>query len=187
MFRLSSISALAMCAAALVFSPDASAQSALPPAGSGQTKIAVIDLRKAILETAEIKKASNDLQNKYKPRQDVLEKAQRDLSDLEAQMQASQGRLSPQGEADLTARGKRKQTEVTRLTQDLQDDVNHERDAIIQSAGQRMTEIIKKILDQRGLDAVLDTTQLVAFRPSLEITTECIAAFDKAYPLKPGK
>ena len=50
-----------------------------------------------------------------------------------------------------------------------------------------MTEIIKKILDQRGLDAVMDTTQLVAFRPSLEITTECIAAFDKAYPLKTGK
>src|SRR5580658_5691048 len=115
MFRLSSISALAVCAAALVFSPMASAQA----------KIAVIDLRRAILETAEIKKASNDLQNKYKPRQDALEKAQRELSDLEAQMQASQGRLSPQGEADLTARGKRKQTEVQRLSQDLQDDVNH--------------------------------------------------------------
>jgi outer membrane protein len=177
MFRLSSISALAVCAAALVFSPVASAQS----------KIAVIDLRRAILETAEIKKASNDLQNKYKARQDALEKAQRELADLEQQMQASQGRLSPQGEADLTARGKRKQTEVTRLTQDLQDDVNHERDTVIQSAGLRMTEIIKKILDERGLDAIVDTTQLVAFKPALEITTECIAAFDKAYPLKAGK
>jgi outer membrane protein len=177
MFRLSSISALAVCAAALVFSPVASAQS----------KIAVIDLRRAILETAEIKKASNDLQNKYKARQDALEKAQRELADLEQQMQASQGRLSPQGEADLTARGKRKQTEVTRLTQDLQDDVNHERDTVIQSAGLRMTEIIKKILDERGLDAIVDTTQLVAFKPALEITTECTAAFDKAYPLKAGK
>jgi outer membrane protein len=177
MFRLSSISALAVCAAALAFSSVASAQS----------KIAVIDLRRAILETAEIKKASNDLQNKYKARQDALEKAQRELSDLEQQMQASQGRLSPQGEADLTARGKRKQTEVTRLTQDLQDDVNHERDTIIQSAGLRMTEIIKKILEERQLDAVVDATQLVAFKPTLEITTEVIAAFDKAFPLKAGK
>ena len=177
MFRLSSISGLAVCAAALVFSSVASAQA----------KIAVIDLRRAILETAEIKKASNDLQNKYKPRQDALDKASRELADLEQQMQASQGRLSPQGEADLTARGKRKQTEVTRLGQDLQDDVNHERDAVIQSAGTRMTEIIKKILEERQLDAVVDATQLVAFKPTLEITTEVIAAFDKAYPLKVGK
>jgi outer membrane protein len=183
MFRSFSIPALAVCAAALVCSPVASAQAA----ASGQAKIAVIDLRRAILETAEIKKASNDLQNKFKPRQDALEKAQRDLSDLEAQLQASQGRLSPQGEADLTARGKRKQTEVTRLTQDLQDDVNHERDAVIQSAGQRMTEIIKKIQESMGADLVLDTTQVVAFKPTLEITNEAIAAFDKAYPLKTGK
>jgi outer membrane protein len=176
MFRLSTISALAVCAAALVFSPVASAQA----------KIAVIDLRRAILETAEIKKASVELENKYKPRQEALLKAQRELSDLEAQMQASQGRLSPQGEADLTARGKRKTTEVQRLTQDLQDDVNHERDAVVQSAGLRMTEIIKKIQDEKGLDMVFDTTQVVAFKPALEITTDCITAFDKAYPLKPG-
>jgi len=177
MFRSFSIPALAVCAAAIVCAPVASAQA----------KIAVIDLRRAILETAEIKKASVDMQNKYKPRQDALEKAQRDLSDLEAQLQASQGRLSPQGEADLTARGKRKQTEVQRLTQDLQDDTNHERDAIIQSAGVRMSEIIKKIQETMGADVVIDTTQVVAFKPTLEITTEAIAAFDKAYPLKPGK
>jgi outer membrane protein len=177
MLRSFTVSALAVCAAAFVYSPMASAQA----------KIAVIDLRRGILDTAEIKKASNEMENKYKPRQDALTKAQRELSDLENQLQASQGRLSPQGEADLTARGKRKQTEVQRLQQDLQDDVNHERDAIIQSAGQRMTEIIKKIQDEKGLDVVLDTTQVVAFKPALDITTECIAAFDKAFPLKPGK
>ena len=101
---------------------------------------------------------------------------------------ASQNRRdrSPQGEADLTARGQRKEREVTRLTQDLQDDVNHERDAIIQSAGQRMTEIVKKILEEKGLDLIVDTTNLVAFKPTLEITNEAIAAFDKAYPLKAG-
>jgi outer membrane protein len=174
MFRSFGISALAVCAAALTFSSVASAQA----------KIAVIDLRRAILETAEIKKASNDLQLKYKSRQDTLEKAQRDLSDLQAQVQSSQGRLSPQGEADLTARGQRKQREVERLTQDLQDDVNHERDTVIQSAGIRMTELLKKMMEEKAYDAIVDTTQLVTFKPSLEITTEAIAAFDKAYPLK---
>jgi outer membrane protein len=174
MVRSFGIPALAVCAAALVFSPLASAQG----------KIAVIDLRRAILETAEIKKASNEMENKYKKRKDDLEKAQRELSDLQAQAQASQGRLSPQGEADLTARGARKEREVTRLQQDLQDDVNRERDTIIQSAGVRMTELLKKMMDEKGWDAVVDTTQLVTFKPSLEITNEAIAAFDKAYPLK---
>ena len=42
-----------------------------------------------------------------------------------------------------------------------------------------MTEIIKKIQDEKGLDMVFDTTQVVAFKPALEITTECIAAFER--------
>ncbi len=125
MFRLSTVSALAVCAAALVFSPLASAQG----------KIAVIDLRRAILDTAEIKKASNDMENRYKPKKDLLDKAQRELADLQAQAQSSAGKLSPQGELDLQTRGKRKETEVQRMQQDLQDDVNHDRDTIIQSAG----------------------------------------------------
>jgi outer membrane protein len=174
MFRLSTVSALAVCAAALVFSPLASAQG----------KIAVIDLRRAILDTAEIKKASNDMENRYKPRKDALDKAQRELADLQAQAQSSAGKLSPQGELDLQTRGKRKETEVQRMQQDLQDDVNHDRDTIVQSAGVRMTEILKTMMEAKGYDAIVDTTQLVTFKPSLEITNEAIAAFDKAYPLK---
>ena len=175
MFRSFLIPALAVCAAA-AFSPIASAQA----------KVAVIDLRRAILETAEIKKASNDLQAKYKSRQDALDKAQRELSDLQAQMQSSQGRLSPQGEQELQAKGQRQQRIVERLTQDLQDDVNHERDSIVQSAGQRMTDVLKKIADEKGYDMILDTTQVVTFKPALDITNDAIAAFDKAYPLKAG-
>jgi outer membrane protein len=174
MFRLSTVSALAVCAAALMFSPLASAQG----------KIAVIDLRRAILDTAEIKKASNDMENRYKPRKDALDKAQRELADLQAQAQSSAGKLSPQGELDLQTRGKRKETEVQRMQQDLQDDVNHDRDTIVQSAGVRMTEILKTMMEAKGYDAIVDTTQLVTFKPSLEITNEAIAAFDKAYPLK---
>ena len=64
MFR-SSI-ALAVCAAGL-FSVPATAQM----------KVGVVSLQKAILETAEIKKAGNDMQIKYKKRQDDLDKAQR--------------------------------------------------------------------------------------------------------------
>lgn len=166
--------ALAVCAAGLFSSSIATAQ----------VKIGVVNFQKSILETAELKKASTDLQNKYKPRQDALEKVQRELSDIQTQLQASQGKLSAAGEADLQARGQRKQRESERLSQDLQDDVNNERNTILQRAGLRMTEIVKKIADEKGLDVVVDVTNTISFKPALEITTEATAAYDKAYPLK---
>jgi len=174
MFRSSILPALAVCAAGLF-------SSSIAPA---QTKIGVVNFQKAILDTAEIKKASVDLQNKYKPRQDALEKVQRELSDIQTQLQASQGKLSAAGEADLTARGQRKQREAERLNQDLQDDVTNERNTVLQRAGGRMTEIIKKIADEKSLDLVVDSTNAISFKPALEITTEATAGYDKAYPLK---
>jgi outer membrane protein len=174
MFRSSILPALAVCAAGLFSSSLASAQA----------KIGVVNFQKAILDTAEIKKASTDLQNKYKPRQDALEKVQRELNDIQTQLQASQGKLSAAGEADLTSRGQRKQREAERLNQDLQDDVNNERNVVLQRAGGRMTEIVKKIADEKGLDIVVDVTNTISFKPALEFTAEATAGYDKAYPLK---
>jgi outer membrane protein len=174
MFRSYLLPTLAVCAAGLLS----------PPIASAQTKIGVVNFQKAILDTAEIKKASTDLQNKYKPRQDALEKVQRELADIQTQLQASQGKLSAAGEADLQARGQRKQRESERLSQDLQDDVNNERNTVLQRAGLRMTEIVKKLADEKGLDVVVDVTNTVSFKPALEITTEATTAYDKAYPLK---
>jgi outer membrane protein len=174
MFRSLMLPALAVCAAGLISPSGASAQS----------KVAIINLQRAILETAEIKKASNDLQAKYKPRQDALDKVQRELNDIQTQLQNSQGKLSASGEAELQARGARKQREAERLSQDLQDDVNRERNDILQRANTRMNEVVKKIAEEKGLDIVVDITNTVFFKPVLEITNEAIAAYDKAYPVK---
>ncbi len=151
-------------------------------AASAQTKVGIINLQKAILDTAEIKKAQADLQAKYKPRQDEMEKIQKDLESIQSQLQSPN--LSPQGQQDLQMRGQRRQRELQRIQEDLQGDVDRDRNDILQRAGQRMTEIVKQIADAKGLDVVIDTTNTVYFKPALEITAEATAAFDKAYPVK---
>jgi len=53
---------------------------------NAQLKVAVINSQKAILDTEDIKKAQADLTAKYKPRQDQLEKLQKDLQDIQNQL-----------------------------------------------------------------------------------------------------
>ena len=175
MSRSTMFSALALCAATFFSSASASAQ---------QMKIGVINLQRAILETGELKKAQNDLQLKYKARQDALEKLQRELGDIQTQLQTGQGKLSAAGEAELQAQGTRKQREGQRLTEDLQADVERDRNDILQRAGARMTEVVKKLSDEKGFDLVVDTTTVIFSKPALEITNDAIAAYDKAYPAK---
>src|SRR6266852_1721091 len=100
-------------------------------AGSAQSKIAIINLQRAVLESAEIKKASAELETKYKPRQQAIEKLQTEIPSLQQNLQTNAGKLTPQAEADITAPGQRKQRELQRLTEDLQADVERDRNEIL--------------------------------------------------------
>ena len=119
-------------------------------AGSAQTKIAIINLQRAVLESAEIKKASAELEAKYRPRQQAIEKLQKDIQALQQNLQSNAGKLTPQAEADITAQGQRKQRELTRLTEDLQADVDRERNEILSRSSQRMQEVVKKLAEEKG-------------------------------------
>lgn len=174
MLRLSTFSALAVCAAGLVSSSVASAQ----------VKVGIVNFQRALSETAEIKKAQNDLSIKYKPRQDALDKINAELNDIQTQLQASAGKLSPAGEADLTARGQRKQREAQHLSDDLNADVDKDKTEILQRATTHMTEVVKKVREDKGLDVIIDTSTTVSWKAELEITNDVIAAYDKAYPVK---
>jgi TolA-binding protein len=86
---------------------------------SAQIKVAIINSQASVIETAEIKKAQAELEAKYKPRQAQMEKLQKELADLQNQLQSGQGKLTPQAEQNLQITGQRKQRELQRLTEDL--------------------------------------------------------------------
>ncbi len=174
MVRFSSLRFLSLTAACML-------AASLAPA---QQKVAIINLQKAVLDSAEIKKASADLEAKFKPRQDQMEKLQKELQGIQQQLSTMAGKLTPQAESELTAQGQRKQRDLQRLTEDLQGDVDRERNDILSQVGQRMQEIVKKLAEEKGLDVVIDVTNAVYFKPALEITAEATAAYDKAHPVK---
>jgi len=160
------------------------ALSSLTGLASGQMKVAIINLQKAVLESNEIKKASTALETKYRPRQQELEKLQADLERIQQQLQAGQGKLSPQGEADLQAEGTRKQTTLTRKSEDMQKDVDAERNEILAKSSKQMQEVVGKLAAEKGYDVVVDVSTTVYFKPALEITNDAITAYNAAYPAK---
>jgi outer membrane protein len=153
-------------------------------AAAAQSKVAVVNLQQAVLQTAEIKKASADLEAKFKPRQAELQKLQTELDSIQQQLQAGQGKLSPQAEADLNARGQRTQRDLQRRSQDLQEEVDAVRNEILGKSGQKMAEVVRKLAEERGVDVVVDAQSTLYVKPVLDLTKDAIAEFDKAYPAK---
>jgi outer membrane protein len=47
-----------------------------------------------------------------------------------------------------------------------------------------MQEVVKKIAEERGLDVIIDVANTLYFKPTLDLTKEAVAAYDKSYPAK---
>ena len=98
--------------------------------------MAVINLQKAVMESAEIKAASAAMEARYKPRVSQIEQLDKEIAAIAQNLQSNAGKLTAQAESDLNAQGTKKQRDVQRLRDDLQADVDRERNEILQkSAG----------------------------------------------------
>jgi outer membrane protein len=159
-----------------------SALFTLSHAATAQTKVGVINLQKAVLESAEIKAASAAMEARYKPRVTQIETLDKEIAAISQNLQTNAGKLTAQAEADLNAQGTRKQRDVQRLRDDLQADVDRDRNDILQKASVKMSEVVKKLAEEKGLDVVVDIPYTVFAKPALDITSDAIAAYDKAYP-----
>jgi outer membrane protein len=153
-------------------------------AGFSQVKVGIVSLQRAVLDTAEIKKASAEMEAKYRPRQQEMEKLQKELQGIQQQLQTNAGKLTAIAESDLNAQAQLKQRELQRMNEDLQSDVNAERNDVLTTSGKKMQEIVRKLAEEKGLDVVVDVQSTVYFKPALDLTTEAVAAYDKAYPAK---
>ena len=172
MFRFLAIRSAAFCLAIALFSSAASAQ----------LKVAVINVQKALADTDELKKASAEMAKKYQPRQDEMDKIQKELESIDQQL--SSGKLNAQATADLQAQGTRKQRDAQRLSDDMNADVEKDRQDILAKMSQKMQDVINKLSQEKGLDLVLEASQTLYMKPELDITADATAAYNKANPAK---
>lgn len=176
------LKSLVACCALFAFSQILPAQAA--GSASAAPKVAVIDLQRAVFQTAEIQKADKDMQAKYTPRQQQLENLQKEIATIGAQLQSGGNKMTPQQAADLQAEGQQKEREAQRLQQDLQDDTNRDRQEILSKSTEKMTEVVKKLAEEKGIDMVVDSRTTLYFKPAMDLTNDAIAAYNKAYPVK---
>ncbi len=143
-----------------------------------QTKVAVVDFQTALLNTADMKKESAALEAKYADRQQELEALSAELAEIQAKLRTAQG----QEAASLQAEGQRKQRSAQRLTEDLQADVEFDRQNILSAASGRMREVIRALRSEKGVDLIVDISGVLASDPLIDLTAEATQAYDAKHP-----
>src|SRR5262249_42630459 len=143
-------------------------------------------VQQAILQTKEGQKASADLQAKFMPRRQQLDKKQQDIQALQEQMKKGSATMSDEAKQKLTRDIDSNTKSLQRDGEDFEADVNQEEGKIMQDLGQKMMDVVIKYATQNGFAMVLDVsnqqTPVLWADPSADITSEIIKLYDQAHP-----
>lgn len=178
--------AAALAAAALLSAIVAGAQAS-PAAGSASpAKVGVINIRSAIVATAEGKQASAELQSQFAPRQNEIENLNKQISDLRQRLATCEGKCSQEEIARLTGQGQRLAQQVERKQTEFQEDVNAAQGDVIDRIGRKMVDVLDRYARENGFSVVLDSSAQgnPILYAQIDLTQDIIRLYDAAYPVK---
>ena len=154
------------------------------------SKIGVINVRQAIVTTAEGKQASAELQSQFAARQNELESLNKQINDLRQRLQAGTATLSDDEKDRLTRQGQKLTQQLERKQNELQEDVNAAQGDVVERIGRKMMDVLDRYARENGIVAVFDSsaqnTPILFASTNIDITQDIIKLYDQAYPLKPA-
>ena len=159
-------------------------------ASGAPTKLAVMNVREAIIATAEGKVASAQLQAQFAPQQNDLEAMQKQMQDLQSRLASGARTLSEDEKARLQRQGDMLSRQFQRKQDDLNEEVQAAQGDIVDTIGRKMLEVVDKYSRENGMALVVDTSSqggsIVYGASQLDITQEIVRLYDQANPVRAG-
>src|SRR6185312_1960819 len=179
-----------LAAVALIFLSPISGLRAQSTAGAGPVKIGVLNVRNAIVATAEGKQAQAQLQSQFAPKQNDLQGTQKQIEDLQRRLNEGARTLSDDEKGKMQRQGELLTRRLQRGNDDLNEELNAAQTDIIDTIGRKRLDGLDRYARENGFTVVLDTSAqgspVVYGSSQSDVTQEIVKLYDQAYPVKGG-
>lgn len=181
-------------ALAMILSAGAFAQSAAPAAAPATTKVGIINIQAAIVNSNEGQRDFETLQKKFDPKRQELEALNKEVDDLQKKFNAQGDKLSDEARADLLKQIDAKKKTLQRNYEDANADIQSQQNEIANRIGQKMIEVLDKYAKDNGYSLVLDISgqqsPVLWAASSVDVTKAVVDAYNAqsgvAAPAKPA-
>ncbi len=166
------------------------AQSAGNSPAPAPMKVGVLNVRQAIVNTAEGKQASAELQSQFASRQNELESLRKQIEDLQNRLRSGERTLSDEEKVRLQRQGETLARQFQRKQDELQEDMNGVQNEVVDRIGRKMLDVLDRYARENGYTAVFDTSgqnsPVIYASSQIDVTQDIIRLYDQAYPVKGG-
>jgi len=146
------------------------------------SKVAVVDFEGAVVGSAEGKKSSDKFNATLQAKQADIEKRQKDLDDAQKKLQNGARTLSDSAKADLQKDIDKKTTELTRINEDAQKDLQVLRDELLRPIAERATAVLNAMASELDFTLIIDISNpennVLWANKKNDITAELIKRID---------
>jgi len=167
----------------------AQAGSAAAPAADAN-KVGTINVRQAIVNTAEGKLASAELQSQFAAPTTELDNLRKQVEDAQTRLRQGDRTLSDEEKGRLSRQIDAWSRQFQRKQDALQEDINGAQNEVVERIGQKMIEVLARYARENGYSVILDvssnTTPVLFAAPSVDVTQDIIRLYDQAHPVKGG-
>jgi outer membrane protein len=164
------------------------AQTAAPVA-PGPQKVAVIDMTSALVTTKDGQKAVADLQAKFRPKEQEIQKRGQELQSKQEQYRKAANTLSDEAKANYERDIELMNRNLQRDTADAKQEMDEDQQKILQDLGPKIMQVVNKYAVDNQISIVFDVggePNNIRFASSaVDITRDIIALYDKAAPVTP--
>lgn len=147
-------------------------------------KVGIIHVQNAIISTRDGQKAVADLQNRFTPKKEELDKKQAEIKGLQEQLQRGSNTISEEARNKLIRDIDEKTKRLQRDTEDAQMEFDQEQGKVMQDVGGKLMAVLDKYAKDNGYAVILDvsaqTTPVLWAANGVDITKDVIDLYDKA-------
>ena len=157
-------------------------------AAAAPAKIGLLNVRQAIVATAEGKQASAQMQSQFAPQQGELENLQKQIQELQSRLTTGARTLSDEEKARLQRQGEFLTRQFQRKQDDLNEAVNIAQTEIFETIGRKMSDVMDRFGRENSYMLILDTSaqgsSVIYSATQMDVTADIIRLYDQAHPLK---
>ncbi len=158
------------------------ALAALAPRVYAQARFAVVDLNRAVLESAEGQRANRYVKNIWKRRQEELDLRQKALKLMRDDMIRTQATTDERTQRARTEEYQRQFLTYQQVAFEYQDDLAQREAKVTKHIYTNMQQVIQSLSARQNYTAVFERQGVVYTVPTLEITDQVVRQYNSQHP-----
>lgn len=158
-------------------------------AGAADTRVAFVDLQKALNQSAEGKAAKEKITGKVKEYEGVIDKRQQELKKLKEDLEKQAVLLSEDARAAKERDYQQKLKDFQRFTKDVQEELQQQDSEHTNRIIEKLVGLIQEIGKREGFDLVLERNSggIIYGAEKVDLTDVVLKEFDARFQKTQGK